>query len=113
MPSSGFFENDIKITYCSPCKQVGKVHVNPLLKTHFAFDVAEQDFETMVQHLKAHGIESFKPSQDSRFAICRLTAPWVTHSSSAAFVKLTKRDTDSKARNAFKGGILRAILLLK
>jgi hypothetical protein len=56
---------------------------------------------------------NFKPSQDSRLAICRLTAPCVTQSSSAALVKLTKRDTASKARKAFKGGILRVTLILE
>jgi hypothetical protein len=40
----GFFTNDIKITYCSPKKELGKVHINPLIPTHFAFDGVGADY---------------------------------------------------------------------
>jgi hypothetical protein len=44
------------------------------------------------------------PSQSSSRRICRLTAPWVTLSSSAARVKLPSRAAASKALIAFNGG---------
>lgn len=40
-----------------------------------------------------------------RLQICRLTAPCVTHNSSAAFLKLMCRAVASKARNPFSGGV--------
>src|ERR1700720_883140 len=44
------------------------------------------------------------PNQTSSRRICRLTAPWVTLSSSAARVKLPSRAAASKALIAFNGG---------
>src|SRR5574337_368887 len=44
------------------------------------------------------------PRVSSRALICRLTAPWVTNSSSAARVMLRRRAVASKARRAFRDG---------
>ena len=47
---------------------------------------------------------SAAPSQSSNARICRLTAPWVTFSSSAACEKLPSRAAASKALMALSGG---------
>src|SRR6478609_4483645 len=53
---------------------------------------------------RAPRVRSAIPSAASRDLICRLTAPCVTQSSSAASVMLQRRAVASKARNAFSDG---------
>ena len=49
---------------------------------------------------------TFRPSQSSSLAICRLTAPWVMLSFSAAAEKLPVRAAASKARSVSSGTIV-------
>ena len=52
------------------------------------------------------------PSAASKALICGLTAPWVTHNSSAARVKLSLLAAASKTLRAFSGGNRRGIAQL-
>ena len=54
-------------------------------------------------------LKSLTPSSDSKALTWWLTAPWVTKSSSAARVKLSRRAAASKALSAFNGGSRRSI----
>src|SRR5215207_8990093 len=56
-------------------------------------------------------VRSAIPSAASRDLICRLTAPCVTQSSSAASVMLRRRAVASKARNAFSDGMTDVIVV--
>ena len=66
----GFFENDIKITYCSPTRQEGKVHLNPLSKTHFAFDGEGPDY-----HWRLDDIPLFWKDRITEIAIKAVADP--------------------------------------
>ena len=48
---------------------------------------------------------SSTPSWSSSERMCRLTAPWVTNSSSAAALMLPRRTVVSNARSAFSEGL--------
>lgn len=47
----GFFEGEMKITYCAPNKEPGTVHLNPLSKTHFAFDGVGADYHWVLEDI--------------------------------------------------------------
>src|SRR3954453_21179532 len=57
-------------------------------------------------------VRSAIPSAASRDLICRLTAPCVTQSSSAASVMLRRRAVASKALNAFSDGTTDVIVVV-